>query len=629
MKNIYYILVLILISCNIMDTQTINSDDIFQYDTTANIVYNIKTKTNSVNIKIYADNNLVLDAVSNNSGVISGELSLPIGIKEVILKTDFIGLISEIVVPITENKIFFDYSKQQNIDNKSTNNITFSYRSYKNVVPDTLAYKSLGSWNNLGVPNYLEPDRFHISNDFLNNLNIALPEKEPVPDFHPQYLQDSADTNIHLTEDAEIYVAFIHEGAGYKNTLGFFTYSTSEGAPETINSEDITIIFPNISYINGGGGLQSGDTVKIGNFTAGTSIGWFLIANGYSSRTGEITDGYNKFYSIDALNKENEPYKQHVVQLDFDDFIVLSFEDLVRPYGDCDFNDAVFTVISTPISAIDRTLIVENIQSSPTEITYSGTNNHTSTSYTPGLNKYGTLAFEDLWPHSGDYDFNDLVIDYNFIEYLNENSEIVRVDCNFIIKGILASMHNGFAIELPIPNNYVKSVSGNFLEKGYMQISQNGTEARQHNAIIPIFEDATLHFNDSLRNKLITVEVVFKFPVLREQLGLPPYNPFIMSNGERGREVHLPGMQPTDLAHYEYFSSEDDASILGTDYLYKDANNSPWALKLPESFSYPKDDVNIETAYFYFNNWVESKGSNYYDWYQDKPNYRNPNLIYD
>ncbi len=26
----------------------------------------------------------------------------------------------------------------------------------------------------------------------------------------------------------------------------------------------------------------------------------------------------------------------------------------------------------------------------------------------------GTLAYEDLWPGKGDYDFNDLVLDYRF-----------------------------------------------------------------------------------------------------------------------------------------------------------------------------------------------------------------------
>jgi LruC domain-containing protein len=29
------------------------------------------------------------------------------------------------------------------------------------------------------------------------------------------------------------------------------------------------------------------------------------------------------------------------------------------------------------------------------------------------LASYGTLAFEDLWPSTGDYDFNDQVVDYD------------------------------------------------------------------------------------------------------------------------------------------------------------------------------------------------------------------------
>lgn len=28
--------------------------------------------------------------------------------------------------------------------------------------------------------------------------------------------------------------------------------------------------------------------------------------------------------------------------------------------------------------------------------------------------QHGTLAFKDLWPSKGDYDFNDLVVDYTY-----------------------------------------------------------------------------------------------------------------------------------------------------------------------------------------------------------------------
>ncbi|MDZ7777488.1 MAG: LruC domain-containing protein [Bacteroidales bacterium] len=56
----------------------------------------------------------------------------------------------------------------------------------------------------------------------------------------------------------------------------------------------------------------------------------------------------------------------------------------------------------------------------------------------------GTLAYEDLWPGKGDYDFNDLVIDYEF-EITKNNQEIVQdITATFTIKAFGASQHNGF-----------------------------------------------------------------------------------------------------------------------------------------------------------------------------------------
>ena len=47
--------------------------------------------------------------------------------------------------------------------------------------------------------------------------------------------------------------------------------------------------------------------------------------------------------------------------------------------------------------------------------------------HTPSDTGWASLAFEDLWPSRGDYDFNDLVIDYRFTEVLNKKNKIVRI----------------------------------------------------------------------------------------------------------------------------------------------------------------------------------------------------------
>jgi LruC domain-containing protein len=60
----------------------------------------------------------------------------------------------------------------------------------------------------------------------------------------------------------------------------------------------------------------------------------------------------------------------------------------------------------------------------------------------------GTLAFEDLWPSTGDYDFNDLVVDYDF--KIKNNQEFVKsITATFVLKAYGASSHNGFGFTLP------------------------------------------------------------------------------------------------------------------------------------------------------------------------------------
>jgi len=237
------------------------------------------------------------------------------------------------------------------------------------------------------------------------------------------------------------------------------------------------------------------------------------------------------------------------------------------------------------------------------------------------MDRFGTLAYEDLWPYKGDYDFNDLVIDYNFEERLDTDENILSIKGRFKIQGILASMRNGFGIELGVPAGQVKNVSGGSYSRGYTVLEASGVESRQAKAVIIVFENANIHFVSGTTNELI-IEVEFTSPVTRSKLGYAPYNPFIMSNGERGREVHLPGHPATALAHFEYFGSQDDGSIIGTNTMYMAEGDLPWAIHLPESFTYPRDDVPIYQAYYYFLSWVNSSGINYTDWYLDRTGYR-------
>ncbi|NOY50491.1 MAG: LruC domain-containing protein [Chlorobi bacterium] len=259
--------------------------------------------------------------------------------------------------------------------------------------------------------------------------------------------------------------------------------------------------------------------------------------------------------------------------------------------------------------------------------------------YGPAEGVYGTLAYEDLWPRKGDYDFNDVVIDYNFNIITNASNEVVEMNSNFILQATGAGYLNGFAFELPVNQSTVTAVSGQNLSDGVFALNANGTEANQTNAVIVVFDDAhhifqrsgfvntdaSLPYFDSVA---INVVVSFNGSFEIAALGTAPYNPFIVANQQRGYEIHLAGKENTALADEALFGTDQDDSNAANGKYYQTSNNLPWAIHIPVSFDYPIETVSIENAHLKFVEWAESGGSTYNDWYMNKSGYRNQGYIY-
>jgi LruC domain-containing protein len=260
--------------------------------------------------------------------------------------------------------------------------------------------------------------------------------------------------------------------------------------------------------------------------------------------------------------------------------------------------------------------------------------------YYPNATDHGTLAFEDLWPSQADYDFNDLVIDYNFNSITNTNNEVVKLEVEFNVKNVGGSHRNGFAFEMEnILSEQVSSVTGSSIlltSTNYITTTPTGVEAGQTNATIIVFDNAWYHFADGDQYDTIVTDpetelniaVTFNQPIPLDQFGLAPFNPFIMVNKTRGREIHLPNYAPTDLADTAYFSTFDDDSSLEFSKYYKSVDNLPWAINIPTSFSIPVEKEAINNGYLKFIPWVESGGSLFNDWYLNLSEYRDSNFLY-
>ena len=258
---------------------------------------------------------------------------------------------------------------------------------------------------------------------------------------------------------------------------------------------------------------------------------------------------------------------------------------------------------------------------------------------------YSTLAYEDLWPGKGDYDFNDLVLDFNFQMVTNASNKVIEIFGKFIIKAFGAGYENGFGFQLA-NDNVAQSditVTGYDLQEGYITLNANGTEAGQSKPTIVVYDNSFnimahpgqgIGVNTTPSAPYITpdtVDITMDFTpdtYTLAQVDIPNFNPFIIVNQNRGVEVHLPDYDPTDLVDPVYFGTFEDDSDPLTGKYYKTQNDLPWAINIYESFDYPIEKIEIIATYMHFVEWAESGGTSYPDWYQDNPGYRNNANIY-
>ena len=216
-------------------------------------------------------------------------------------------------------------------------------------------YKTITTYNNQGKPDGMEED-IEVCSTLLPNIyaNI-LPERENAMELHPEFF-DNPIKNITVTEETELYLTFIDEGAGFKNVLGYYTYQEGN-VPTSEEQLDKIVIFPNASAQGSGGQLIRGNTMRLlGSFEPGTVISFFVIANGW--RNGQITDGlYTQHTDID-FNMSGR--QQSLIFFDATcNSTVIAFEDITVPNGDNDFNDAIFEITASNPNALDTSSFIQ------------------------------------------------------------------------------------------------------------------------------------------------------------------------------------------------------------------------------------------------------------------------------
>lgn len=636
------------------------------FTNTANISFNVRAldrQNKSIpldNIKIYIGDikpeNLILHGGIDDNGIFNAVKTIPTAaislIGKVIIDPNFIGLAAR-EVEINKSTLSLDYTFR--FDESATSN------GRSEGVESTCGYTTVNSTKYAGesysVPNSdsngrpASCDLFSVRNintGFMTDVNSIL-----------QYNKDNVDNTalanaskefpaLSMSENGEVWITFLGEVAGYKNALGYYVYDESEHDALTVNKiKQRAIAFPNTSLPNSGGNLPNGFTYKIpGVIKKGQRIGFFIIANGNSGSS--VSDNNKPVYYTDSrFNPEsNTNLKQHALMLadratdGKPQGILLSFEDLPRDQNmgtlNKDFNDVIFYITANPAECI----VPEKMVDVKTELKKCDECNK------PVIYQdvtCGVLMFEDLWPVKGDFDMNDLVIQYKFLKFKNRNNRIINLQAEFDTKALGAMYKNGFGFEMTGFNaSAIQKVTGSNLS-GVVTVDGKGLETGQTHPTVIVYDNAFKMvkgvapfglINTQVQDKspkprvqfnIATINIEFSTPPTDRELGAVPCNPFIIANGVRDREVHLAGYKPTSKAKAIWDASAtyfNGADVTAAEPFRTTDGKMPFALNLPiaigANFKYPIEMTSIEEAYPDFRNWAnDNTNPAYMLWYNN------------
>jgi LruC domain-containing protein len=634
------------------------------FSTTSNVSFNIKAldQENKAialsDIKVYINEikpeNQILHGGIDNRGVFQALKMLPTATVElvgkVIIDPNFIGLYA-VEVPINKATLSVDYTFTFDKGSISNGRVeetegACNYTTLNSSIYTGQTY-SVPQADANGKP--LACDLFSqrpLNADFMGTASTLLQLSKDNADNKALAASSTQFPALSVTQNAEVWVTFLGEVAGYRNSLGYYIYDESEHASLTVNKiKDRAIIFNNTSLPNSGGNLPAGFTYKIpGIIPSGKRIGFFIIANAWNN--GVSDNGKAVYYSDRRFNPESTDAKrQHTILLadraadGKPKGVLLAFEDLPRETENGlnkDFNDVIFYITANPAECI----VPNTMTDVKTEIDNCKECNE------PKIYQdltCGVLLFEDLWPKKGDFDMNDMVVNYKFLKFKDRNNKITKLQADFDLKAIGATYKNGFGFEMiNFPASKINKVTGSLLTRGYISVDGKGLETDQANPTIIAFDNAfdlvkgsatgfinTLAADKSPKPRVefntSTINIEFVTGALPNdyELGAVPFNPFIIADGVRSREVHLSDGKATAKAkagwNANYFNGADVTSVEP----YKTNDGSmPFGLHLPiavgATFRHPIERTSIEKAYPDFKNWsMNPNNPAYILWYNN------------
>lgn len=632
--------------------------NLFDFSTKSNVTINLDYGTNyDVSFEMYYSNPLRLD---ENKGYVKNADMKPFIAGKTNAKGKF--KIDFADMPNTEKDIYVyspnltvpvllhgtvngnevimtaETSKAEALPNASTRgSATGSY--YDSWTTRNCAYQTpLGAYDATGLPSYLnrgddiEQHKLQLTKKFTRTIKGTLETDVPT---YSKYLNHEY---ITISEAANVYINFVsHNNSDRNNALAYYVLDENQTAPEfSTPPTNLTIAFPNLNAE----GLKGGDVIQLQYydktkeewtkaFPAGCRIGFVLLVDVFNN--GDIENSsINLMYSdrkYNSYNIKNGSYgasRPQMFAFMADNKLVLSFEDQPwyenRKKGEVahgDFSDDIFTITANPIKALPDDVPAGTDPEEPEEEVAD-----------VQMSTAGILAFEDNWPHKGDYDMNDVVFSYQRTLYMKNdgdfNFRLLSIDEEYVFRNNGASFINGFGYEI-----------GGNVKRTDVDVTVISDKQYAGQGLDNDLEKATVMLTGNTKELAVgtTFKVKTKFKsgtkYYNADLWFNPYNPFIVVLGYNDgdylaanrTEVHLSQTyKPTPKADKALFHTADDLST--ANHYYISSGNYPFALEITGAlsdilnFKIPTEQKPIDVTYPKFIDWVKDHDANK-DWWKN------------
>lgn len=486
---------------------------------------------------------------------------------------------------------------------------------------------NLGSFDDRsGVIDYAykgNDPKLTLSKSEMNELRTTVSKVLNTLGSCPEEYRTQADLYVEEDETAVVLTA-LRGWTCWNSSLGYYYYRYDQ-APASLKDVKVYAVFPNTQMIWNNGSLQAspqgikeGTAVQLKyfddpeypkgkNFPKGYYIGFILACNawntyftGFNSYT--LTEGFYASSTKGFSTKVNSGIDVRTAMFkDKNSNIAIAFEDFM---DDQNFTDVVFSLKANPeitnVPPVDEDL------------------NTT-------IEKTGVYAFEDEWPKAGDYDMNDVLVQYTYQKVFNIFNEILSESFKFKTlynKSTVFTNGLGFILSNEGNAQSIEYFIRKENEKDFTVASGADKFTRESNAII---------LTDNVKtNPNAEYKVTFKYgdknSNKKQETSI---DAFIYRPSKEGNrlEVHCPMKKPTSKVDTSLFGQYEDCSKPneGIYYVSNQENIYPFAFYLSnanandiaELKNFDKNEKkSISEIYPKFIDWAKY-GTNA-DWYKKK-----------